>query len=234
MKKIFLSTILCLAAIGCWADDGLTVDPLTLHEGETGTLVVNLNQETSGKYCAFQFDLYLPTGVEIVSEAGTNGNADYSGSFTLTDRKVHHNVSYIQKNGFWRIMVFDVSSGSNGIFSGTTGPILNISVKTNDQFTLGSQTLDVKNIVLTYTQDLTTSYLQNDFTYTFTGEEQSYLLGDVNGDGLVNVADFMAVSQYIRQLNPSPFIFEAADLDGNGIINVSDMMGISQIIRSNN
>ena len=233
MKKIFLSTILCIATIGCWADDGFTIDPLTLHEGETGTLVVNLNQETAGKYCAFQFDLYLPTGVEIVSEAGTNGNADYSGSFTLTDRKVNHNVSYIQKNGFWRIMVFDVSSGSNGSFSGTTGAILNISVKTNAQFAVGTQTVDVKNIVLTYTQDLTTSYLQNDFTYTFTGE-QGYLLGDVNNDGVVDVADYMAVSQYIRQLNPSPFIFKAADVDENGIIDVSDMMGISQIIRNNN
>ncbi|MBO4315063.1 MAG: dockerin type I repeat-containing protein, partial [Prevotella sp.] len=64
--------------------------------------------------------------------------------------------------------------------------------------------------------------------------EQGYLLGDVNNDGVVDVADYMAVSQYIRQLNPSPFIFKAADVDENGIIDVSDMMGISQIIRNNN
>ncbi|MBO4315578.1 MAG: dockerin type I repeat-containing protein, partial [Prevotella sp.] len=226
MKKIFLSTILCIATIGCWADDGFTIDPLTLHEGETGTLVVNLNQETAGKYCAFQFDLYLPTGVEIVSEAGTNGNADYSGSFTLTDRKVNHNVSYIQKNGFWRIMVFDVSSGSNGSFSGTTGAILNISVKTNAQFAVGTQTVDVKNIVLTYTQDLTTSYLQNDFTYTFTGEEQSYLLGDVNNDGEVDIFDVMDVQSYIEGNIPDVFIFRAGDTDEDGDITIFDLMDI--------
>ncbi|MBQ6062425.1 MAG: dockerin type I repeat-containing protein [Prevotella sp.] len=234
MRRLLLTCTMSLAMICCWATDGFTIDPLTLTEGGSGTLVVNLEQETEGKYCAFQFDLYLPTGVEIVSETGSNGNPTYTNSFTLTDRKARHTVSFSEKDGFWRIMVFDVSSGSNGSFSGTTGAILNISVKTNDQFTLGSQTVDVKNIVLTYSQDLTTSYLQDDFTYTFTGEEQSYMLGDVNGDGVVNVADFMAVSQYIRQLNPSPFIFEAADIDGNGTINVSDMMGISQIIRNNN
>ena len=222
-----------LAMICCWADDGFTVDPLTLSEGETGTLVINLEQEEAGKYCAFQFDLYLPTGVEIVSETGTNGNPNYSNSFKLTDRKVSHNISYIQKDGFWRVMVFDISNGSNGTFSGTSGAILEINVKTNDQFTVGTSTGSVKNIVLTYSQDLTTSYLQDDFTYNFIGEE-GYMLGDVNGDGVVNVADFMAVSQYIRQLEPSPFIFKAADIDGNGIINVSDMMGVSQIIRNNN
>lgn len=223
-----------LAIMGCWATDGLTISPLTLTEGSSGTLVVNLEQETVGKYCAFQFDLYLPEGVEIVSETGTNGNPDYSGSFTLTSSRVSgHIVNYSQRDGFWRIMVYS-NKGSKGTFSDTEGAVLEIKVTTNDQFAVGTKVGNVKNIVLTYTQDLTTSYLQNDFTYTFTGEEQSYLLGDVNGDGMVNVADFMAVSQYIRQLNPSPFIFEAADVDGNGTINVSDMMGISQIIRNNN
>lgn len=233
MKKIYLFTILCIATIGCWADDGFTIDPLTLQEGETGTLVVNLNQETSGKYCAFQFDLYLPTGVEIVSETGTNGNPTYNNSFTLTDRKAHHNVSYIQKNGFWRIMVFDVSSGSNGSFSGTTGAILNISVKTNDQFTLGSQTLDVKNIVLTYTQDLTTSYLQDNFTYIFTGEEQSYLLGDVNNDGVVDNADFIATLRYTLGQIPNVFIEEAADVNQDGTIDNADAIKILRMTINN-
>lgn len=223
-----------LATLGCWADDGFTVDPLSLSEGQTGTLVINLNQATSGMYCAFQFDLYLPEGVEVASETEGNSSPNYANSFTLSDRISNHRISYIQKNGFWRIMVFNPGGGSGSVFSGTEGPILNVKVTTNSQFALGEKTGYVKNIVLTITEDLTTSYMPSDISYTFTGVEPSYLLGDVNNDGLVNVADFMAVSQYIRQLNPSPFIFEAADIDGNGVINVTDMMGISQIIRNNN
>ena len=219
--------------ICCWATDGFTIDPLTLTEGGSGTLVVNLEQETEGKYCAFQFDLYLPTGVEIVSETGTNGNPTYANSFTLTDRKARHTVSFSEKDGFWRIMVFDVSSGSNGSFSGTTGAILNISVKTNDQFTLGSQTVNVKNIVLTYSQDLTTSYLQDDFTYTFTGEEQSYMLGDVNGDGVVDNADFIATLRYTLGQIPTVFIEEAADVNQDGTIDNADAIKILRMTINN-
>lgn len=219
--------------ICCWATDGFTIDPLTLTEGGSGTLVVNLEQETEGKYCAFQFDLYLPIGVEIVSETGTNGNPTYANSFTLTDRKARHTVSFSEKDGFWRIMVFDVSSGSNGSFSGTTGAILNISVKTNDQFTLGSQTVNVKNIVLTYTQDLTTSYLQDDFTYTFTGEEQSYMLGDVNGDGVVDNADFIATLRYTLGQIPTVFIEEAADVNQDGTIDNADAIKILRMTINN-
>lgn len=222
-----------LAIMGCWATDGLTISPLTLTEGSSGTLVVNLEQETVGKYCAFQFDLYLPEGVEIVSETGTNGNPDYSGSFTLTSSRVSgHIVNYSQRDGFWRIMVYS-SKGSKGTFSDTEGTILEIKVTTNDQFAVGTKVGNVKNIVLTYTQDLTTSYLQNDFTYTFTGEEQSYLLGDVNADGEVDIFDVMDVQSYIEGNIPDVFIFRAGDTDEDGDITIFDLMDIVDIALNN-
>lgn len=222
-----------LAIMGCWATDGLTISPLTLTEGSSGTLVVNLEQETVGKYCAFQFDLYLPEGVEIVSETGTNGNPDYSGSFTLTSSRVSgHFVNFSPREGFWRIMVYS-SKGSKGTFSDTEGTILEIKVTTNDQFAVGTKVGNVKNIVLTYTQDLTTSYLQNDFTYTFTGEEQSYLLGDVNADGEVDIFDVMDVQSYIEGNIPDVFIFRAGDTDEDGDITIFDLMDIVDIALNN-
>lgn len=222
-----------LAIMGCWATDGLTISPLTLTEGSSGTLVVNLEQETADKYCAFQFDLYLPEGMEIVSETGTNGNPDYSGSFTLTSSRVSgHIVNYSQRDGFWRIMVYS-SKGSKGTFSDTEGTILEIKVTTNDQFAVGTKVGNVKNIVLTYTQDLTTSYLQNDFTYTFTGEEQSYLLGDVNADGEVDIFDVMDVQSYIEGNIPDVFIFRAGDTDEDGDITIFDLMDIVDIALNN-
>ena len=50
-----------------------------------------------------------------------------------------------------------------------------------------------------------------------------YLLGDVNGDGLVNVADINAVSSWIIGVEVPVFIFPAADLDENGTINIADL-----------
>lgn len=53
--------------------------------------------------------------------------------------------------------------------------------------------------------------------------------GDVNGDGTVNVSDYVLVANYILEQNPDPFVFDAADADGNGSINVSDLVLVANI-----
>lgn len=51
--------------------------------------------------------------------------------------------------------------------------------------------------------------------------------GDVNGDGTVNVTDYVAVARHILEQNPQPFIVAAADLDGNGTVNVTDLVRVA-------
>ncbi len=58
----------------------------------------------------------------------------------------------------------------------------------------------------------------------------SFIPGDANGDGVVNVLDVITVVNYIMELNPSPFIFKAADVTGDNIVNVLDLIGIVNII----
>lgn len=53
-----------------------------------------------------------------------------------------------------------------------------------------------------------------------------YLLGDANGDGILNVVDINALVAYILGQPISPFIFDAADVNQDGIINVTDINGI--------
>lgn len=55
------------------------------------------------------------------------------------------------------------------------------------------------------------------------------LQGDVNGDGKVNVSDYVTTASYILEQDPQPFVFAAADLDGNNIINVTDLVGVASI-----
>ncbi len=61
-------------------------------------------------------------------------------------------------------------------------------------------------------------------------DAMSFLPGDANGDGIVNVLDVITVVNYIMELNPSPFIFKAADLTGDNVVNVLDLIGIVNII----
>ena len=59
---------------------------------------------------------------------------------------------------------------------------------------------------------------------------EPYLIGDANGNGVVNVSDVMQVVNYILGEDPVPFIFKQADVNGDKLITVSDVMAIVNII----
>ena len=61
-------------------------------------------------------------------------------------------------------------------------------------------------------------------------EVSSYVLGDANGDGVVNVSDVTAVINKILGKDPQPFNEAAADVKADGIIDVSDVTAIINII----
>lgn len=61
--------------------------------------------------------------------------------------------------------------------------------------------------------------------------QSSVMPGDVNGDGVVDIADQNAVLNYILgKPNSGTFNFDAADLDGNGIIDIADSNILLNII----
>ena len=68
---------------------------------------------------------------------------------------------------------------------------------------------------------------------TVTGSfEKNIIMGDVNGDGVVNVTDIVATVNYIMEKPSDGFNKEAADLNGDGEINVTDIVKMVTIIMS--
>ena len=57
-----------------------------------------------------------------------------------------------------------------------------------------------------------------------------YLLGDINGDGKVDVSDYIGIANHILGTTPAGFIKEAGDVDRDGKIDVSDYIGVANII----
>ena len=53
--------------------------------------------------------------------------------------------------------------------------------------------------------------------------------GDANADGIVNVLDVVALTNYFIGHEPDPFCFMNADINDDGTINVIDIVGIVQI-----
>ena len=49
-------------------------------------------------------------------------------------------------------------------------------------------------------------------------------MGDVNGDGLVNISDVVCLINYILEKDNSVFIINAADLNSDEVVNISDVV----------
>ena len=89
-----------------------------------------------------------------------------------------------------------------------------------------------KNSRLTYIAN-NTCYLdvsgvanpQKEIEFT-TEEAQSFMLGDANGDGKVDVVDAMHCVSYVLHKELKVFIFNNADTNKDGVINVTDIMWI--------
>ena len=63
------------------------------------------------------------------------------------------------------------------------------------------------------------------FTY-----KASMLLGDVNGDGEVNVADITALTNYLLSGNAGSYNINAADVDGSGTVTKADISALVQLV----
>ena len=69
-------------------------------------------------------------------------------------------------------------------------------------------------------------------SFNFMGGTPEFVLGDVNGDGKVDVSDYIGVANYILNIPQETFNERAADVDKNGVIDVRDYTGIGNIIHT--
>ena len=56
------------------------------------------------------------------------------------------------------------------------------------------------------------------------------ILGDANGDGVVNAADIVAVIRYKKGNAPAGFVFKAADVNKDGKVDEQDVKAMEGII----
>jgi PKD repeat protein len=57
------------------------------------------------------------------------------------------------------------------------------------------------------------------------------LLGDVNGDGIINILDIVITANFVLgNISPSPDEFFASDLNGDGVLNILDIVTLANLI----
>lgn len=197
-------------------NDTIVLKDTTTLKNKTIMYPVYLNNEDP--ICSFQFDVYLPDGMDIA----TNSKGKYDIQFAGRQEDTHSITSNKISTGAVRVIAFSIA---NDNFSGKSGALVNIPITIGD-VAKGNYNISIRNIVLAdasekeyYCQDANGVIHVNDV-----------IMGDANSDGKVSLADVNSTVNYIAEKPSGSFCFAAADMNNNGIINVSDVNAIVNVL----
>lgn len=200
----------------------LTIAEVKVTQGAKADAVVSLYNKGNA-FNAFQFDITLPEGLDLAKE-----NRSYV--YWLTDRYSKNGctvmINPLTENTY-RIALYSLNDVS---ITGTEGPIMILRLQAEDN--VGDQVLEgsVDNIV--FNGDKNVSYYVDPASFEVV--TNSYLLGDVDHSGTVNVSDVVSLVNYIVGVTPYPFFVENADMNDDRVKNISDVMSIvGLVIRGN-
>ena len=197
-------------------DNYLSISDIESFHGDT--IVIPVTMTNAQSILSFQTDIYLPEGLEVVQDDGEYV-IDPSERMTRT----HSIMSNAISNGAIRVLCY---SSNYKPFTGNSGDdLFYITVKVADDAE-GDYSISLRNTLFTTSNfeevagpDVTANLHVN-----------SYLLGDANGSGTVTVTDVVVTSQYVLELNPHPFVFEAADVNADNNITVTDVTRIAWMV----
>lgn len=183
-----------------------------------------------------------------------------SQNITVTAHKSHlYRVTYTNKDGIQSQQVFAIAvqgdcqptqvtpsiihqgityDGINDIFV-AEGETVTLSISPKDgygtiEWDNGKTTPSITTLPLVRNRDYSVAYLnQGGMPTVLTFHVTVRKKGDVNGDGLVNISDAVALVGYILGEKPYVFYEDAADLNDDGIINITDVTSLISIILNN-
>lgn len=218
MKHSIISiALVVLAVFSLSAKDRLFILNFHIQPGETLLVPVLLSNDKP--YSGLQTDLYLPAGLTLDMNDGDGQHV-----IDLTERrdKSHTVASNLLASGAIRIYV---TSASARDFSGNSGAVFTLSLTAASDF-VGPAVIELKNTVCA--EAIGTRHELDDEVC----QVNPVLLGDVNGDGEVNVADINVVTDIVLGGSVDNQTRMRADVNGDGEINVADINVISDIILS--
>ena len=195
---------------------GLEFSQIVNARGENSTLDVTLQNDDA--VSALRCDIVLPTGMKIVKV-----NGEYDINLDETRRARDHSVS-VNANEATNTYTVLVSSPTGKALKNNSGRVLTIRVETaamepGDYFIYARNASIAKpSSEYAYLPDVTLPIVIT----------RTYLLGDANGDGTVDVADYVVTASRLIGKPVVAFFDDAADVNRNGDIDIGDLVGITQ------
>ena len=211
--------MLSLVLTGSICADELYVADFTIQPGETKAVSVNLINPTHS-YNALQFELTLPSGLSI-AKTSENKLAVVPDNDRLSGFDIE--VSEVGE-GVYQFLIFIVNQDT--YIAGTSGEIFTMTLTASADAETGSKQGIFSEQLFVIDEE---GYEPADKTFNI---RIGGVLGDVNNDGEVTIADVVAVVNYITT-NGNPagqFIESAADVDGVEGITIDDAIAIVNMI----
>ncbi len=201
-------------------DNVIYIEPVASRSGKILTLSVKMKNSVPME--SFGFDLVLPEGVFVATDEDGFALAELSTERT-TARKTNHFDALFKPDGSLNVQAY---SSIGYTISGNDGEIALITIKIASTLVEGTYPIILKEISMGDAS--ATSYRVESVTSALT--IPSYILGDANADGYVDVADLTAISHKILERPDASFNQIAADANGDGFIDVGDLTAVSHII----
>ena len=183
----------------------------------TGFAQLEIGLANEEPVSALQCDIILPQGMIL-----TTTNGEYDITINEVRRGSDHGLT-VNKTGTNRYTLL-LSSPSGKAFKGNSGTLLTMNLNVGDM-AIGYYNINARNASIAkpssemlYLNDLTLPIIIS----------RSYLLGDANGDGSVDVADYVVTANKLVGKTVISFYNDAADVNQNGNVDIGDLVGITQ------
>lgn len=204
--------------------DFISIGDIAITAGHTQTIEVNLKNEVTD-YTAYQFDLVLPAGFDIPKNA--SGKWDVMKGSRYEDDSHSLTIEKVENNKYRFLCV----STNNALITDTDGTILTFSLHANSSLAGDEYMARIENIVITRVNEEKNILQSTDVKLIVNG--LTYIPGDANSDGTIDITDAVAVINYILAKPAGSFNVEAADANFDGEVDVFDVTKIISIILSN-
>lgn len=199
---------------------GIHADNMQLNLGRQQNIPVRI--DGTMPLTALQMQVTLPEGMHIAQDA----NDQFMVSLTGTNRLTHSVSCVMNDEQSYSVVVYSMN---NDVLL-PVDTLLFIGIDIDEECAVGNYQLSVNDVVLTYmTNRLYGEAVQQDCLAEL--NVRTYM-GDVNHDGLVNVADVVLTLRHVQSLPTPEFHFNEADVNYSNAINIADAVGIIGIIQA--
>ncbi len=219
IKKLILVAVMAVALCATAANRFYLPD-FVIAAGETMQVAMIL--ENDEPFTAFQTDLILPHCMSVVQDDG-----DYLLDLTGRNASDQAIISKLRPDGALRMVSFCMSVKP---YSGNNGALVVINLHADEDFT-GPASIGLKNSFFVNVDGVEFILPQETCTVELLTRQ---VMGDANGDGIVNISDVTCLINYLLAGCTSSFHTENANVKDDDIINIGDVTALINMLLQGN